>query len=149
MEGRTADDGMWPVAPDPEEPPPGKYILAYQRARSIERFSRHCIELIFIIVEPQRWEKKVVKKYYALPVDEPLGLESNYYRDWRMANNGHPPKRKDRMNPHVFSGYWHAELGLTKQKSLASGGVRDLKDGELGRIVVRTLLDRAAGAPRR
>ncbi len=111
----------WPIAPDPEQPPPGKYIIAYQRARSVERFCRLNIELIFIIVEPQQWEKKVVKKYYAFPVDEPLGLESYDYRDWCLANGGNRPKRNDRMTPRVFSGYWHAELGLIKQKG---AGVR-------------------------
>jgi len=142
-------DFNWPVAPDPEPPPPGKYTVSYLRARLVEnRFNRNTIELHFTVVEPAKWAGKTVKKYYALPIDEPPGLDSNYYHDWCRANES-PPKRHDRMSPIVFRGYWHAELGLTKQRAKRGGGVRELKDGEHGRVVIENLIERATGARRR
>lgn len=143
-------DFDWPVAPDPEPPPIGKCTLGYFRAQCVERFARRIIEVLFKIIEPTDHAGKIVKKYYSIPMNEPPGLESNYYRDWTLAN-GVPPRRNDRMTPHVFKGYWHAELGQTKQRAVrdkGKGGVRPLRDGEVGRIVVENLIERIAGAAR-
>lgn len=135
----------WPVAPDPEEPPPGKYLIAYLRGRCVERFSRRDIEVDFEIIEPARWAKKVVKLYFPTPLETSPSPASKYYQAWCMANGGRP-QRGDRMTTHVFTGYWHAELGRTKRTTTRSGGVRQLADHELGRIRVDHLIERAAGA---
>ena len=143
-----AGDDEWPTAPDPEEPPPGKYLIAYLRGRSIERFGRRDIEVDFEIIEPIRWAKKVVKMYFPVPPEGPPSRASKYYQAWIQAN-GAPPKRGDRMSPRVFEGYWHAELDRTKRTTTRNGGIRRLTDGETGRIRVEHLIERAAGAPAR
>lgn len=143
----TGED-QWPIAPDPEEPEPGKYLIAYLRARCIERFSRRDIEVDFEIVEPVRWAKKVVKLYFPTPLETAPSPASKYYQAWCFANDGRP-ERGDRMTPHVFAGYWRAELTRTQRTTTRSGGIRKLEAGEKGRIRVDHLIERVAGsAPR-
>lgn len=123
----------WPLAPDPEQPPPGKYLIAYVGGRCVERFNRRDIEIDFEIIEPQRWANKIVKLYFPTPLGTSPSPASNYYRAWVMAKGG-PPKRNDRMEPKVFAGYWQAELDATKRTTTRNGGIRKLEDHETGRI---------------
>ncbi|WP_447603031.1 hypothetical protein [Nitrospira sp. Nam80] len=143
-------DFNWPTAPDPDPLPPGKYIAGYLRSDLVERFpGRRTIDVVFKIIEPLDQAGKRVKRYYSVPMDEPPGLDSDYYKDWKLANDGIAPKRNDRMSPQVFKGYWFIEVGLTKQRAVRDrdkGGVRALQDGEVGRPVVKSLLERIAGA---
>jgi hypothetical protein len=143
-------DFNWPVAPDPEQPQPGiKYLATCFRWKLIEgRFNRNTIELWFKIIEPVRWADKVVKKYYAIPIDEPPGPDSNYYKDFVRANGGNLPKRNTRMSPSIFEGWWMIELVYSKQKISSEGGVEKLKEGQQGRIRVEHLIERAAGERR-
>lgn len=141
-------DDEWPAAPDPDEPPAGKYLLGFIRGRKLERFGNHKIELEFEIIEPVQWAKKVLKMYFAAPKEGPISQDSKYFENWRLANGG-PPKRGDRMTPQVFHGYWWAEAGHTKKKATRDGRLVELKEHETGRLVVVKLLERAAGsAPR-
>ncbi len=139
-------DEDWPEAPDHEQPPSGKYLLSYARSRRVVRFNRNKIEMDFVIVEPARWAKKVVTMYFAAPDSGPISPSSKYFEVWCLAHGG-KPKRGDRMTPQVFHGYWWAELGHTKRKAGRDGKLRELEAYELPRLVVLSLIERAAGAP--
>lgn len=141
-------DEDWPEAPDSEHPDPerGKYLLSFVRSRKIERFNRNKIELDFVIIKPIEYEKKTVKMYFAMPDDGPISPDSKYFDVWCKANGGRP-KRGDRMTPHVFHGYWWAELGYTKKKAGRDGKLRKLEEGERGRVIIMSLIEREAGAP--
>jgi hypothetical protein len=53
------------------------------------------------------------------------------------------------MSPRAFEGYWSAELTRTKQKTDngEKKGIRKLREGEQGRVIVGRLIERLAGAP--
>lgn len=141
-------DEDWPEAPDSEQPDPkrGKYLLSFLRSRKVERFNRNKIELDFSIIEPREYEKKTVKMYFAMPKDGPISPDSKYFDVWCLAN-GRRPERGDRMTPHVFQGYWWAELAYTKKKATRDGSLRKLEEGERGRVIVERLIEREAGGP--
>ena len=141
----SADDYAWPGAPNSDQPPPGKYVVSYVRGRVVWRFDRRVAELDFSIIEPVEWEKWVVTMYCSLPLDGPASPRSKYYEVWTLANGGRP-KRRDRMTPHVFSGYWIAEVGETR-RATTRDGIRELAQDERGMAVVLSLIERAAGAP--
>lgn len=71
------NDAQWPIAPNPNQLPPGKYTVAFIRAHIVERFSRNNIELVFRIVKPQEWADTTVKKFYALPAEVREGSNRN------------------------------------------------------------------------
>jgi hypothetical protein len=143
-------DDDWPIAPDPEQPDPGKnYVISFVRAKKAERFGgRHKIELHFVIIEPVRWAKKMVIMYFAVPAEGPPSTISKYYEFWCKANKGKAPERNDRMTPLVFHGYWKAELGHTKRRMGRDGKLREIGENEVGRLVILNLIERTAGAPR-
>ncbi len=145
-----SDDGKWPEAPSPEQPPPGTCTVAYRRARIVERFNRMVAELTFEIADPGKWTGELVTMYCALPKSGPAPRQSKFYQQWTLAN-GKPPNRRDRMSPRVFAGYWIARLGRTKQvMTQTDEGYerRALAEGEAGETVVEQLLERSAGGPK-
>jgi hypothetical protein len=137
-------DSDWPEAPG-EDPPAGRYLIAFIRGRRLERYGNQKIELDFEIVEPAQWAKRIIKMYFAAPKEGPMSQDSKYFENWRLANGG-PPKRGDRMTPQVFHGYWQAEAGYTQKKAGREGRLVDLKADETGRLVIVRLLAREAGA---
>ncbi len=144
----TGDEEQWPLAPDLEQPPPGKYVVAYRRARLVDRFpDRYTIELHFAIVEPPKWLDFPIIMYSSSPKGARLGKRSKYYEVWTLANGG-PPKRRDRMTPTVFAGWWNAEVVHTRRRMEKKGmknGIRELKPTETPTAVIETLIERAAG----
>ena len=142
------DEDQWPLAPDVEQPPPGRYVVAYRRARIVDRFGdRWTIELHFSIVEPSAWLNFEIILYCSTPKDALLGKRSKYYELWTLAN-GAPPKRRDRMTPSVFDGWWHAKIVHTCRRMEKKGmknGIRELKPTETATAVIETLVERAVG----
>lgn len=142
---KPADDEQeWPLAPDPEQPPVGKYLVAYQRARMVSRFAnRKTIELHFSIVEPGKWLNTVLVMYCSTPLDGFPGRNSKYVTMWNLANGG-PGKRRDRMTPRIFEGYWYAEVDHTR-RIMVKDGIRKLESNETGTAIIVELIERATG----
>lgn len=132
----------WPLAPASEQPPPGKALVAYRRARIVKRFDRRVVELEFSIIDPTDWKDEKVILYCALPLEGPAKRQGKYYELWTLAN-GAPPKRKDRMSPGVFAGYWLVELERTRMMTKRDGGVRPAETHEATTVIGR-LIERAA-----
>lgn len=131
----------WPTAPDPERPPQGKYLISFVRAQKVVRFRRNVIELVFVIVEPQRWAKTVATLYCGIPPDGTPSPSSKYYEVWTQANGG-PAKKGLQMRPEVFEGYWWAVLDYTKRQVAND---ETISNNQRGRLIVVELLERAAG----
>lgn len=146
--GGEDDENAWPLAPDPDQPPPGKYLVAYRRARLVQRFKdRFTIELHFSIIEPIEWKERPLVLYCSTPLDGLPGRHSKYVTMWTLANGG-PAKRRDRMKPSVFAGYWIAEVDHTRRRMVRHGGkdgVKELGPAETGTAVIVQLIERAAG----
>lgn len=144
-DGGQDDEYAWPLAPDPDQPPPGEYLVAYRRARLVrQRFgNRDTIELYFEVVDPPKWNERTLIMYCGIPLDGRPGKASKYVRAWTLANGG-PAKRRDRMTPKVFAGYWVAAVAYTKRK-MTNDGSKELDAGETGTAVISYLIERAAG----
>ena len=143
--GGHDDEQEWPLAPASDQPPCGKALAAYRRARIVKRFDRRVAELEFTIIEPTDWKEATVMLYCALPLAGPAKRQGKYYQLWKMANGG-PPKRRDRMSPEVFAGYWWVELERTRQATKREGGVRPVEEHE-AITQIGQLIERAAGGP--
>lgn len=143
------DESAWPLAPDPDQPPPGKYIVAYRWARLIaKRFgNRDTIELHFKVVEPPRWKERMLIMYCGIPLDGRPSRNSKYVMMWTLANGG-SAKRRDRMTPRVFAGYWAATVVHTGRK-MTKDGSKELGAGEMGTAVISSLIEREAGGVQR
>ncbi len=141
----SPSDGDWPVAPDPDDVPAGKALVAFKQACVKVRFGRRVAELTFTIVEPVAFTGRVVRLFASLPDEGSISTASKYYLVWCLAN-GQPPGRRDRMSPLVFRGYWWVELVRTRRTTIREG-IRDLSPDEPGRTVIGHLIERAAGAP--
>lgn len=128
----SGNDDEWPLAPEPDQPPPGKALIAYRRARIVRRFDRRVAEIEFSIIEPIDWQGFRVVLYCALPAEGPARRAGKFYALWTMAN-GASPNRRDRMSPRVFAGYWWAELERSREGQ--------------GNTHVGCLIERAAGGP--
>lgn len=144
-EGGQDDKTAWPLAPDPDQPPPGKYIVAYRRAQLVEkRFgNRNTIELYFEVVDPPKWKERMLIMYCGIPLDGRPSRNSKYVTMWTLANGG-PAKRRDRMTPKIFVGYWVAAVQHTERK-MTTDGSKVLGAGEMGTAVISYLIERAAG----
>lgn len=136
----------WPLAPESKQPPPGKALVAYHRARIVNRFARRVAELEFTIVEPIDWMNTTVTLYCALPLEGPARRRGKFFEAWTLAN-GAPPDRRTRMSPQVFQGYWLVELERTRNVTKRDGGVRTLEEYEEGMTQIGRLIERAAGGP--
>jgi hypothetical protein len=127
----------WPVAPpSPEELPAGEYLVAYRNARRFKHREKEKVELSFEIIEPVLLAGALVPLFKTLPSGR-LTQRHAYYPLWCCANGG-PPKRGDRMTPRVFSGYWRVLVEWSKPK-----------EGGAGQPVIRALIERVAGGPKR
>lgn len=142
----TGKENAWPTAPPSlaDQPPPGKYDIAFRHALIVERFDRRNVEALFDIIEPGAWYGLPVKFYFPLPATGTPSVTSKYYRAWVSANGGIPPKRGDRMTPKVFRGYWRAEICHTRRVATRSG-CRELDGGQPGVAIVDHLIERLAG----
>ncbi len=145
------DEQRWPHAPASGQPPCGKALVAYRRARIVNRFDRRVAELEFTIIQtaettdPTEWENAPVMLYCSLPLEGPAKRRGKYYALWTLAN-GAPPKRHGRMSPDVFAGYWWVELERTRQATKREGGVRPVEEHE-GVTQIGRMIERDAGGP--
>jgi len=80
----------WPLAPNPQQPPPGKYTVAYRKARMVKRFQdRYTVELHFSVIEPIEWFDTPLVMYCSVPLTGYQGEARNMWRcgRWRTAAN--------------------------------------------------------------
>lgn len=150
-DGEDENEQHWPLAPNPQEPPVGRYTVAYQRYRMVKRYDdRFTLELHFVVVEPSDWKDTPLIMYCPIPLNGLPGKRSKYVTMWTLANGGKPAPRRSRMTPGIFKGYWLADVRHTRQRQVIGGGklkggVQKLEPGESGMAVIETLIERAAG----
>lgn len=151
LPGAEEHEPDWPLAPNPTEPPAGKYIVAYQHYRWAKRYAdRNTLELHFVVVEPSAWKGTPLTLYCPIPLNGLPGKRSKYVTLWTLANEGKPAPRRSRMAASIFKGYWVAEVTHTQQRMVTDGGklkggVQKLGPEETGIAVINRLIERAAG----
>jgi len=118
------------------------YIVSYKRAKTVWRFRRPGAELYFTIVDPEIHRGKQLIMYCPLPQAGRCSQQSKYYQQWVLAK-GASPKRRDRMSPTVFEGYWKAKV--IRSRETYDGKVRP--DNQPGPLKIECLLERVAGGP--
>lgn len=139
--GDEDSDSWAPICKDAPRAfvPPGEYEAICTGARKFKHigFKRECIVLQMKIFDGPH-AGTTLERFY--PAATSGRRNSFYYRHWTVANNGVPPKRRERMTARKFRGKLFRVQVVTVEKAWDGArhpvGVRYSKIGEILELLV-------------
>jgi hypothetical protein len=96
-----------PIAGDDPRPlvPPGEYtLLCTDAERKMYPFYRRAAVVLSLRICEGPYQGIVLQRFYNVPADATIGRGSAYWREWTLANQGVPPRRRERMALAKFKG---------------------------------------------
>jgi len=104
--GKGVGAGWAPVAADDPRAlvDPGEYKVLCKRAtyNRNARWNRIVVTIEFQIVDEGPFFCQTIPRYLHLPLKGAAGRDSHYVREWTLANDGHAPRRNDRLPLSMF-----------------------------------------------